>query len=62
MDIQTVITYIVVGLAFVFVIRTFIRQFSSNDTGCSTCSHCGPETPRESPQAAELIQVDIPEK
>jgi uncharacterized membrane protein YuzA (DUF378 family) len=62
MDLQTIITYIIVGLAAGFVIRTFIRQFSSRDAGCSACTHCSPETSHEASQATELIQVETPDK
>ena len=62
MDLQTILTYLIVGLAAGFVMLTFIRQFSSRDGGCTTCAHCSPETSHETPQARELIQVDIPDK
>ena len=44
MDLQTLIVAIIVGVAAAFVVRTFMRQFTSrNQKGCASCSHGGPE-------------------
>ncbi len=67
MDLQTLIVAIIVGVAAAFVVRTFMRQFTSrNQKGCASCSHGGPELTGQTGQARlagasrdnELIQVE----
>ncbi len=70
MDLQTLIVAIIVGGAAAFVVRTFMRQFTSRDhKGCGSCSHGGSgltgltgQTMQSGPASAsrddELIQVE----
>ncbi len=41
MDIQEIIVFGIVGLAAVYAIRVFIRQFTHGEGSCSECSKCG---------------------
>lgn len=55
MDLQTLITFIVVAAAVAIVLRTFVRQFTSRDhKGCSSCTQGGAAVPQD----GKLIQVE----
>jgi len=41
MDIQEIIVFGLVGIAAVYAIRVFIRQFTHGEGSCSECSKCG---------------------
>ena len=59
MDLQTLIVTITVGLAAVFVIRTFTRQFTSRaGKGCSSCAHGGAAERAGAARDGDLIQVE----
>ena len=59
MDLQTLIVIISVGLAAVFVVRTFTRQFTSRDhKGCASCSHGGATGQPGAARDGDLIQVE----
>ncbi len=58
MDLQTLIVAIIVGAAAAFVVRTFMRQFTSrNQKGCASCSHGGPELTGLTGQTAQTGQA-----
>lgn len=58
MDLQTLIVAIIVGVAAAFVVRTFMRQFTSrNQKGCASCSHGGPELTGRPGQTAQTGQT-----
>lgn len=58
MDLQTLIVAIIVGVAAAFVVRTFMRQFTSrNQKGCGSCSHGGSGLTGLPGQAAQTGQA-----
>ena len=61
MNVQEVVTYAIVGIATVFTVKTVIRQFTSRETSCPKCSHCGPKQRAPVQQPDSLIQIEVKE-
>lgn len=40
MPMQTLLTYLIVAVAAVLVLRTFLAQFRSDGPACGSCSSC----------------------
>ena len=57
MGLQDLFTYLIVGIAALFVARSFVRQFTAKDeAGCTKCPQCEPEQTVE--ESEQLIEID----
>jgi 4-hydroxy-3-methylbut-2-en-1-yl diphosphate synthase IspG/GcpE len=54
MDIQNIITGLIVVVAVIYILRSVIRPFMTKRTACPSCSRCGSETA----DRPTLIQIE----